>query len=265
MPVFQKMKEQKLLSFTLLLLTLAVGIIIGTVTNTGVRADHPTAPVAPDATPLVLPEAVPIANDFTKLTKRVEPSVVYIQSDYLPKPGKHVHPNRNSDPDEDDPNASAESPRGADPSDIFKRFFGGNDSRSLRTEGSGTGFIVDKNGYILTNNHVIEKADRIKVKLSGEGETLEYRARVVGVDTETDLAVLKIDARQPLHPVQMGNSDSVQVGDWVIAIGSPFGLQATVTAGIVSAERTPRDLPGAGTFQSFLQTDAAINPGNSGG
>jgi serine protease Do len=265
MPIFQKMKEQKLLSFTLLLLTLSVGIIIGTVTNTGVRADHPTAPVAPDATPLVLPEAVPIANDFTKLTKRVEPSVVYIQSDYLPKPGKHVHPNRNSDPDEDDPNASAESPRGADPSDIFKRFFGGNDSRSLRTEGSGTGFIVDKNGYILTNNHVIEKADRIKVKLSGEGETLEYRARVVGVDTETDLAVLKIDARQPLHPVQMGNSDSVQVGDWVIAIGSPFGLQATVTAGIVSAERTPRDLPGAGTFQSFLQTDAAINPGNSGG
>ncbi len=265
MPFLNKMKEQKLLSFTLLLLTLSVGIIIGTVMNTGVRADHPSGPVAPDATPLSVPEAVPIASDFTKLTKRVEPSVVYIQSDYLPKPGKRVRPNSKGDSEDDDPNAGAETPRGQDPSDIFKRFFGGNDSRSLRTEGSGTGFIVDKNGYILTNNHVIEKADRIKVKLSGEGETIEFRARVIGFDSETDLAVLKIDAKQPLSPVQIGNSDSVQVGDWVIAIGSPFGLQATVTAGIISAERTPRDLPGAGTFQSFLQTDAAINPGNSGG
>ena len=262
MPLFQKMRQQKLLSFILLLVTLSVGIVIGTIVNTGVRADHPNGVAAPDATPLVLPEAVPIANDFTKLTKRVEPSVVYIQSDYLPKPGKRTH---HTDSDEDDPDANADNPRGRDPSDIFKRFFGGNDSRSLRTEGSGTGFIVDKNGYILTNNHVIEKADRIKVKLSGEGENTEYRARVIGVDSETDIAVLKIDAKQPLHPVQIGNSDSVQVGDWVIAIGSPFGLQATVTAGIVSAERTPRDLPGAGTFQSFLQTDAAINPGNSGG
>ncbi len=88
---------------------------------------------------------------------------------------------------------------------------------------------------------------------------------MVGFDSETDLAVLKIDTKTPLTPVQIGNSDSVQVGDWVIAIGSPFGLQATVTAGIVSAERTSRDLPGATNFQNFLQTDAAINPGNSGG
>jgi serine protease Do len=110
---------------------------------------------------------------------------------------------------------------------------------------------------------VVENADRIKVKLLGD--ELEYRAHVVGIDSETDLAVLKIDVKRPLVPVQMGNSDSVQVGDWVIAIGSPFGLQATVTAGIVSAERTSRDLPGARQFQNFLQTDAAINPGNSGG
>jgi serine protease Do len=146
---------------------------------------------------------------------------------------------------------------------MFRRFFGAPDPHTFRTEGSGTGFIVDKNGYIITNHHVINKADRIKVRLNGD-ET-EYRARVVGFDSETDVAVLKIDTKQPLVPVQVGNSDSVQVGDWVIAIGSPFGLQATVTAGIVSAERTPRDLPGAGSFQNFLQTDAAINPGNSGG
>jgi serine protease Do len=148
---------------------------------------------------------------------------------------------------------------------MFRRFFGQEQPRSFRSEGSGTGFIVDRNGYIITNEHVIDKADRIKVRLSGDEEGTEYRARVIGFDKETDLAVLKIDARQPLTPVQIGNSDSVQVGDWVIAIGSPFGLQATVTAGIISAQRTSRDLPGAGEFQNFLQTDAAINPGNSGG
>ncbi len=146
---------------------------------------------------------------------------------------------------------------------MFKKFFGNSEPRSFRSEGSGTGFVVDKNGYIITNHHVIENADRIKVHLAGD--SIEYRARVIGYDGETDVAVLKIDTKTPLIPVQIGNSDSVQVGDWVIAIGSPFGLQATVTAGIVSAERTSRDLPGANSFQNFLQTDAAINPGNSGG
>ncbi len=258
MPIIQKMKQQKPLGFVLLLFTLALGIVIGTVLNTGVKADRQNSSIAPDATPLNIPQAVPISNEFTKLTKRVEPSVVYIESDYLPKPGKHTR--RNQEPDEDD---STAQPRSQDPSEMFKRFFGDSEPRSFRTEGSGTGFVVDKNGYILTNHHVIEKADRIKVRLSGQ--EAEYRARVIGYDKETDMAVLKIDAKQPLIPVQIGNSDSVQVGDWVIAIGSPFGLQATVTAGIVSAERTSRDLPGAGAFQNFLQTDAAINPGNSGG
>src|SRR4029077_2330274 len=117
-----------------------------------------------------------------------------------------------------------------------------------------------KNGYLITNQHVVDNADRIKVRMLGD--ELEYRAHVVGVDSETDLAVLKIDVRHPLVPVQMGNSDSVQVGDWVIAIGSPFGLQATVTAGIVSAKA--RQL-GQGALDDFLRTDAAINPGNSGG
>lgn len=255
MPFLAKFKQPKLLSFGLLLLTLIIGIVIGTVINTGVKADHQTSTGAPDATPLKIPQATPIASEFTKLTKRVEPSVVYIESDYLARPGKALHPPDDSDEDGD------QQPR--DPSDMFKRFFGNSEPRSFRSEGSGTGFIVDKNGYIITNHHVIENADRIKVHLAGD--PTEYRARVVGYDTETDIAVLKIDTKTPLAPVEIGNSDSVQVGDWVIAIGSPFGLEATVTAGIVSAERTSRDLPGANTFQNFLQTDAAINPGNSGG
>jgi serine protease Do len=250
----EKIKQQKLLGFTLLLATLGVGIVIGTLVNTGVRAERQISAVAPDATPLTIPAAVPIANEFTRLTKRVEPSVVYIESDYLAKPGKSTH---RAEPHDD------EAPGQQDPSEAFRRFFGGQEPHSFRTEGSGTGFIVDKNGYVITNQHVVENADRIKVRLLDD--ELEYRAHVVGVDSETDLAVLKIDVKHPLIPVQMGNSDSVQVGDWVIAIGSPFGLQATVTAGIVSAERTSRDLPGARQFQNFLQTDAAINPGNSGG
>lgn len=264
MLLLKKVKRQKLLGFGLLFITLTVGILIGTVLNTSVKANRqaPAAVSAPGATPLVIPEAVTIANDFTKLTKRVERSVVYIESDYLAKPSKKTRRNSNNDaePEESDP---SESPKSGDPSETFKRFFGQTEPRSFRSEGSGTGFIVDKNGYIITNNHVVDKADRIKVRLAGE--EIDYRGRVIGVDKETDLAVLKIDAKDPLVPVQIGNSDSVQVGDWVIAIGSPFGLQATVTAGIISAERTSRDLPGAGSFQNFLQTDAAINPGNSGG
>jgi serine protease Do len=259
---FEKMRRQKLLSFSLLFITLAVGIVIGTLVNTSVKANHqaPAVAGAPDASPLVIPQSVPIANDFTKLTKRVEPSVVYIQSDYLAPASKKGRSSEDHS-DGDDSSPDSDSPR--DPSDTLKKFFGKSEPRSFRSEGSGTGFVVDKNGYILTNHHVVEKADRIKVRLAGE--ELEYRARVIGFDKETDLAVLKIEAKQVLTPVQIGNSDSVQVGDWVIAIGSPFGLQATVTAGIISAERTSRDLPGAGQFQNFLQTDAAINPGNSGG
>jgi serine protease Do len=260
MPFLEKMKQQKLLSVTLLLFTLTLGILIGTVINTGVKADRQVSATAPDATPLTIPQAVPVANEFTKLTKRVEPSVVYIESDYLAKPGKRTRP---EDDSEEDDNGDNRGPQSQDPSDMFKRYFGQSEPRSFRSEGTGTGFVVDKNGYIITNHHVIEKADRIKVRLAGDDQ--DYRARVIGYDAETDIAVLKIDPKHPLIPVQIGNSDSVQVGDWVIAIGSPFGLQATVTAGIVSAERTSRDLPGAGQFQNFLQTDAAINPGNSGG
>ncbi|HSU24888.1 MAG TPA: trypsin-like peptidase domain-containing protein, partial [Pyrinomonadaceae bacterium] len=124
----------------------------------------------------------------------------------------------------------------------------------------GSGFIVDKSGYILTNQHVVDDAARITVKLdSGE----EFQAKVVGTDDETDLAVLKIEAGRDLPFVKLGNSDQARVGEWVLAMGSPFGLTRTVTAGIVS--QTNRETPQGSAFQKFIQTDAAINKGNSGG
>ncbi|MGC2660536.1 MAG: Do family serine endopeptidase [Bryobacteraceae bacterium] len=245
----------------LLLITLVIGIVIGSILNTGVRADKQNSAIAPDATPLVIPPAQPLSNEFSKLAKTLEPSVVYIESDYLAKPGiKRSHPGNGDDEDDEDAPSSQAQPQ--DPSDMLKKFFGQQqqDPRAFRQEGTGTGFVVDRNGYIVTNYHVVEKADRVKVKIAGEDD--EYKGRVIGYDQETDVAVLKIDTKHPLIPVHIGNSDSVEVGDWAVAIGSPFGLQATVTAGIVSA--TGRDLPGS-QFQHFLQTDAAINPGNSGG
>src|SRR4029079_6732573 len=153
------MKHQKPLGFTLLLATLGVGILIGTRFNTGLQAGLQNSTVAPGATPLAIPPSVPIANEFTRLTKRVEPSVVYIESDYLAKPGKST---RRGEPNED------EAPNQQDPSEAFRRFFGGQEQRSFRTEGSGTGFIVDKNGYLITNQHVVDNADRIKVRMLGD-------------------------------------------------------------------------------------------------
>lgn len=259
MKLLDTVREQKLLSFTLLLFTLSVGIVIGTLFNTGVHAERAQA-VAPDATPLKVPPPQALGNEFTKLAKRLEPSVVYITADYTPK----VESSKKRSPDGDDNGDSSGDDNGMD---LFRRFFrgplGSGDlpPRAFRHEQSGTGFIVDRNGYIITNNHVIDKVDRIKVKL--HGDDTEYRARLIGADRETDLAVLKIDPKTPLTPVAIGNSDSVQVGDWAVAIGSPFGLEASVTVGIVSA--TGRDIPGAQAFQHFIQTDAAINPGNSGG
>ena len=133
----------------------------------------------------------------------------------------------------------------------------------LRERSLGSGVIVDSKGYIVTNNHVVEKADRIRVKLMDDPATVTYDATVIGVDKETDLAVIKIDAKKPLPAAKLGNSDSMLVGDWVLAVGSPFGLDETVTAGIVSAKG--RNIVPNRQFESFIQTDAAINPGNSGG
>lgn len=142
--------------------------------------------------------------------------------------------------------------------EFFKRFFG-DQPREFKQKSLGSGFIIDKAGYILTNNHVIEQAEEIKVKLS---DSKEYDAQVIGTDPNTDLALIKVKAVGNLPVVHLGNSDTLEVGEWVVAIGNPFGLEQTVTAGIISAKGR---VIGAGRYDDFLQTDASINPGNSGG
>jgi serine protease Do len=136
------------------------------------------------------------------------------------------------------------------------------ESEVFAREGTGSGVIVNGNGYILTNQHVIERAIKIKVRLANGAE---HDAKVIGQDADTDIAVLKIESREPLSVARLGNSDKLRVGDWVLAIGSPFGLEQTVTAGIISAKDRVADPNRQSAFQQFLQTDAAINPGNSGG
>ena len=186
------------------------------------------------------PEA--LSASFSEIARRVEPAVVNIETMTA---APQVVEKDNEDKDDEPSNPLL---------DMFRR----QDRRPSR--GVGSGFIVDPKGYILTNEHVIEGASVIKVVLqSGE----EYRAKVIGIDGETDLAVLKIEPKQSLPIVSLGDSNAVQVGDWVLAIGSPFGLDQTVTAGIISKKE--RETPYFTSFQRFLQTDAAINRGNSGG
>ena len=149
-------------------------------------------------------------------------------------------------------------------SDFFGDFFGrGQRSPQQRQapkrSGAGSGVILSADGYIVTNNHVVEDADEILVKLN---DNREYKGRIIGLDKSTDLALLKIEAKD-LKPVTVGSSESLKVGEWVLAIGNPYGFTSTVTAGIVSAKA--RSLQGNTTMESFIQTDAAINPGNSGG
>ncbi len=251
MSMLGTLRRQKLLSFSVLVFTLSVGILIGTLIRSGVSASSGQA--ASDATPLTIPSPVQLSNEFSQLAKRLEPSVVNITAETIPEQRSASRNRRQQTPQDQE-----------DPQDLFRRFFGGspfNIPGPQRRVGTGSGVIVDPNGYILTNNHVVEDATRLKVRLNGDPK--EYEAKLIGADPETDLAVIKIDVPRKLTAAKIGNSDAVQVGDWAVAIGSPFGLEATVTAGIISAKE--RDIPGAEQFQHFLQTDAAINPGNSGG
>lgn len=249
--LFDWARRRKVLAGIFVGLTLVVGILIGTIVSGRVSAMKSMAFTAGrGATPLPLPEVIPASASFGAIVNKVEPAVVNISTtQVLEKPqARRRHGANPSDPD--------------DPmQDFFDHFFDGRGDAPPAAERSlGSGVIVDKNGFILTNNHVVEQASKIQVQLNGE--TRKYSAKLVGVDEETDLAVIKIEAGRELPTAKLGNSDGVHAGDWVLAIGSPFGLQATVTAGIISAT----DRSGVGRqFQRFLQTDAAINPGNSGG
>jgi serine protease Do len=265
-------------TFTLLA-TLSVGILVGSVLTHGVSGKEQAAVDSSDAKPLVIPSPVTLSNGFSQIVKQVGPAVVNITTDSLPKQSA-VKKNRRGQRPPQGGNDDDQQP--GDMQDFFNRFFGGqggdgDDDGGFGGERKalGSGFIVDPRGYIITNNHVVDKADKIFVRLStdpdGGAPGEEGRpAHVVGVDKDTDIAVIKIDAKDPLPTIKLGNSDSAQVGDWVLAIGSPFALSKTVTAGIISAKNRSIDEPGPNgvsqsQFQRFIQTDAAINPGNSGG
>jgi serine protease Do len=269
MSLFDKFRRQKLLSFTMVLFTLSVGVVIGTVISSGVKAARSDY-AAPDATPLVIPSPVQLSTTFTQIAKMAGPSVVNISTTYLPKaavrqPGTNSRRRQQVAPPDDDQGSGGNG--GMD--DFLYKFFGGNPfgggspQESQGGEALGSGVVVDRAGYVLTNNHVVDKADRIQVKFMND--PTQYEAKVVGADSATDLAVIKVEGKHDFIPLKIGNSDAVQVGDWALAIGSPLGFDATVTAGIISAkERTMKD-DNSMQFQHFLQTDAAINPGNSGG
>jgi serine protease Do len=241
---------------SLALLVVIVGLVAGVLFSQETRVTKASPTGAPDATPLTIPDPVQLSNSFSKLAKELEPCVVQVTSTIEQKVVQRRSGQRGGQPDADD---------------FFRRFFGGDPfgggdnqgpQRPFKSQGTGSGFVVDSHGYILTNNHVVDGASKIQVKL--HDDSTEYTAKVIGTDPELDLAVIKIETGHALEPVKVGNSDAIQVGDWAVAIGSPFGLEQTVTAGIISAKG--RDLGSQGhQLQRFLQTDAAINPGNSGG
>src|SRR5215469_4231732 len=234
-----------------ILLTLGIGILIGTIVSVGVKGQERKSA---EVTPLSVPSPKQMSNQFSQIAKSLEPAVVNINTESTIKPSARRRGQPGGDEEGED------NPFG----DFFDKFFGNPDNAGpIRERSLGSGVLVDSKGYIVTNRHVVEKADRIRVRLKDDPPSMLHDAKVIGMDQETDLAVVKIEVDRALPVAKLGNSDSMQVGDWVLAVGSPFGLQETVTAGIVSAKG--RNIVPNRQFQSFIQTDAAINPGNSGG
>jgi serine protease Do len=260
--MWMRMKAHRWAYTLSILATLTVGILIGTVISQGVKGKEGQKG---DATPLTLPSPQQMSNAFSQIAKQLEPSVVNINTESTIK---NVRRRRGGNPGGQD-----DEDGGGGMEDFFNHFFGGPgqggvpgagpDGGAIRERSLGSGVIVDSKGFILTNRHVVEKADRIRVRFEDDPPGVQHDAKVIGTDQETDLAVIKVEVDHPLPAAKMGNSDGMQVGDWVLAIGSPFGQAGTVTAGIVSAKG--RDIVPGRQFQTFIQTDAAINPGNSGG
>ncbi len=239
------MRRRKIFASLLVAFTLGIGILIGTLISGHAQATRGQTSTS-GASLLVVPDPVTLSTSFSGISKKLGPAVVNISTtQVIEKPkGEGKKPKDFGDPFQD----------------FFDRFFDSPDNSPDAERSLGSGVIVDKKGFILTNDHVIDQATKIQVAL--DGDPTKYNGRVIGFDKETDLAVVKIDADHDLPIAKLGNSDGVQVGDWVLAFGSPFGLNSTVTAGIISA----KDRSNVGhQFQRFIQTDAAINPGNSGG
>jgi serine protease Do len=286
--LLRRIKLNRLAPTFVVLSTLSAGILIGSLAVHGVKGSENQVNSS-DATPLKVPDPVHLSTEFSKIAEQVGPAVVNIYTEQLPKehrarrgprglqplPGQPGQPGQSPD-DQQGPDDDQQQQGPDNFQDFFNRFFGGPGGQGPDDGGGmggvreslGSGFIVDARGYIITNNHVVDKADKIFVKLASDPENHTDHgrpAKVVGVDPDTDIAVIKIDSSGSLPTVKMGNSDGTQVGDWVVAIGEPFELSKTVTAGIISAKNRTIEPGAKGQFQHFLQTDAAINPGNSGG
>jgi len=236
-------RRRKIFASLLVACTLGLGILIGTVIPGHTLATPAQSPSG--AALLAIPQPVSLSNGFSAISKTMEPAVVNISTTQV------IERPKGGDKDSQD----FDSPLGS----FFDHFFNSPDNAPDAERSLGSGVILDKNGFILTNDHVIDGATKIQVSVNGD--PMHYDARLIGFDKDTDLAVVKIDVGHELPVAKLGNSDGVQVGDWVLAFGSPFGLNSTVTAGIVSA----KDRATGTQFQRFIQTDAAINPGNSGG
>jgi serine protease Do len=190
-----------------------------------------------------------VPQNFSALAAKISPAVVNIRTEKSVKSGPAGH-------------FPHQSPFGGNEEfrEYFERFFGRQVPPQRKQRSLGTGFIISQDGYIVTNNHVIEGADKISVALKDQDE--ELSAEIIGRDPQTDIALIKVNTRQKLPTAEIGNSEALQVGQWVVAIGNPFGLEHTVTAGIVSAKGR---VIGAGPYDDYIQTDTSINPGNSGG
>ena len=219
-------------------LKLTRSIIIVMMTGLLLVSGYLIANASPNAPVRMVPE------NFSSLADAVGPAIVHIRVEKTVKTsGPALGPFGENNPFKGHP----------------ERFFGPNNQPEFKQPGQGSGFVIDKNGYIVTNNHVVEGADKIKVVFKDERE---FDAEIIGRDPVTDIALLKVETKESLPTVALGDSDSLKVGEWVMAIGSPFGLEQTVTAGIVSAKGR---VIGSGPYDDYIQTDASINPGNSGG
>ena len=248
----------KILSFTptrIVVALLSAGVLGGAGASLYSGAHAHAAPAV--AMPVAAIAAQSGAVDFSQITERYGPSVVNISVSGIKQAAND---------EGEGPTAQRRGPQGMDPNDPFFEFFkrfqgpngGGQGQREMPVRGQGSGFIVSADGLILTNAHVVRDAKDVTVKLT---DRREFQAKVLGSDAKTDIAVLRIDAKN-LPAVPVGSVRDLKVGEWVLAIGSPFGFENTVTVGVVSAKG--RSLPDDG-FVPFIQTDAAVNPGNSGG
>ncbi len=259
--MFDKLKlwwQGKRVTAATLVIVAASCFALGLGVTSGIYLAQPTVAIALPARPTVAPTPVALTtaapSSFADLAARLSPTVVNVKVTKVEKVGSFP-----GFPQGDMPEGPFK--------DFFNRFFEQmpntpnmpQDRQGPTLHGAGSGVIVSKDGYVLTNNHVVEGAKDVTVTLA---DHQEYKARIVGRDPKTDLAVLKFDAHESLPAATLGDSDAIKVGDWVVAIGNPFGLNNTVTSGIVSAKGR---VIGAGPYDNFIQTDASINPGNSGG